>query len=1198
MRYETSNKRLRKLIISSILVLTTVITIACSTIIYPVRAEENVNQGNIDIINEKILDNLPLLAQQKETLTENQKKIDLKILNIAQNARKSMEKGIDPQFQSFTNSIVKVDNSGRFSVEIRVSSLSPEQRQLLLMSGMNIETAIPEYGLVKGTIPYNQIEAVSRLDFVTSIGNPGIMLLHTGGINSAGDNILKADIARATYGYNGTGIKIGVISDGVSNLVDSVASGDLPMFPAVDVRKTGIGDEGTAMLEIIHDLAPGSELAFYGPSDSTDMVTAINTLAATGCDIIVDDLVFSNEPKFEDGPIAQAARSYCNNSGVYVTSAGNSALRHYYHQYNPLATGEETYPFVHNYGSNDIGNSFVIPAGGGIFALLQWNNRWGQSGDDFAFVLYDAGGNFLNGSDQSQTGSGNPYEYFSWSNTSGSDKTVFLSIIEYSTTSARASIVFDYHVWYGNSLEYVVASNSIIGHEAIPEVLSCAAASAATPDTIEYFSSQGPGTVFFPSFQERQLPNITGIDGVNTKIGTLGHFSNPFYGTSAAAPHIAAVAALVWSADLTLTAVEVSSLIKNNAIDKGTAGYDYVWGNGRADAEKAVDNVNRAPSVNSLTTTNVTTTSAMLNGELTSLGTENPVNVSFLWGMDPQHWSETTPQAMTDTGYFSANITVSAGKTYYFRAKATGDGTVLGTQLNFLSTPIPQMEEISEPEGRWYSTDPLISSLSFNDIIGLDDGFYQIDGYYSGNWTALFTSCNTTLWSSDDWSVSQSEFDNIDEGEHCIYFMATNDDGEEEGEAGEWEWTFFKDTINPTSVNNLTSSTHTNNWSTSNRITVNWTAAIDNGSGVTGYAIVWNNNNTTNPSNEKNTGNVTTLTSPVLADGNNYYFHIKAVDQAGNWGLTAHAGPYAIDTTAPTGSGDNLTSTSHQTGVWSSDNTVAVSWTTATDGSSGLAGYAIKWDQSPTTNPDLVINTDNQTTDNTTELVDGMGYYFHIKAKDNAGNWSSPQHLGPFHISVYSPVLSYGAVSPASGYQNGKYIYSINYRHPQGLPPAAINVVIDGTALDNMTWTTGQSGNYTTDQVFIFEVSGSSLTVGSHTYTFSATDNASHTALGDIEITAGQRSLPRQAAGLADGGRRRWRAGGAGHHQLEYFYQQRRFVQPARGSQIRGREGVDQICQRSPGTNKRQDPVEKCENSAGEQPGGSSVRQFRGRFSL
>jgi hypothetical protein len=108
--------------------------------------------------------------------------------------------------------------------------------------------------------------------------------------------------------------------------------------------------------------------------------------------------------------------------------------------------------------------------------------------------------------------------------------------------------------------------------------------------------------------------------------------------------------------------------------------------------------------------------------------------------------------------------------------------------------------------------------------------------------------------------------------------------------------------------------------------------------------------------------------------------------------------------------------------------------------------------------------------------------------------------------------LSYGAVSPASGYQNGKYVYSINYRHPQGLPPAAINVVIDGTASDNMTWTTGQSGNYTTDQVFIYEVSGSSLTVGSHTYTFSATDNASHTAFGDIESHSGP-TISAQASG-------------------------------------------------------------------------------------
>jgi subtilisin family serine protease len=133
--------------------------------------------------------------------------------------------------------------------------------------------------------------------------------------------------------------------------------------------------------------------------------------------------------------------------------------------------------------------------------------------------------------------------------------------------------------------------DSLIGHAAVEEVLSTAAASAATPDTIESFSSRGPATIYFPSPESRQVPNITGVDGVETKTGQLGHFVNPFYGTSAAAPHVAAIAALVWDADPALTSPDVFTAITSTAVDLGTAGWDGTWGFGRVDAYAAVESV-------------------------------------------------------------------------------------------------------------------------------------------------------------------------------------------------------------------------------------------------------------------------------------------------------------------------------------------------------------------------------------------------------------------------------------------------------------------------------------------------------------------------------------------------------------------------------------------------------------------------------
>ena len=132
--------------------------------------------------------------------------------------------------------------------------------------------------------------------------------------------------------------------------------------------------------------APGAALAFYGPSTSVDMANGINALAAAGARVVVDDLSFFSEPKFEDGIIAEAVKNFATNGRVYVSSAGNRAQQHYRAPYNRL-TGlnfpSSEYPGVHDYSSGDIGNTVVVPPFCSIVVILQWNNRFGASADDF-----------------------------------------------------------------------------------------------------------------------------------------------------------------------------------------------------------------------------------------------------------------------------------------------------------------------------------------------------------------------------------------------------------------------------------------------------------------------------------------------------------------------------------------------------------------------------------------------------------------------------------------------------------------------------------------------------------------------------------------------------------------------------------------------------------------------------------------------
>ena len=155
----------------------------------------------------------------------------------------------------------------------------------------------------------------------------------TGSVNSQGDAILRANLARSTWGITGSGQKICAISDGVTSRAQAQASGNLP--GSIDVVKAGDGDEGTAMLEIINDLAPGAALGFYGPDTATDMANGIRALRDRGCTVIVDDLSINDEPYFQDGQVSAAINEVMVNSNVsYASSAGNVAQAHWQGPFN------------------------------------------------------------------------------------------------------------------------------------------------------------------------------------------------------------------------------------------------------------------------------------------------------------------------------------------------------------------------------------------------------------------------------------------------------------------------------------------------------------------------------------------------------------------------------------------------------------------------------------------------------------------------------------------------------------------------------------------------------------------------------------------------------------------------------------------------------------------------------------------------
>lgn len=494
-----------------------------------------------------------------------------------------------PSYSEHSSFSKRVNNQGEVQVYISVDNTDAQTINDLTALGFKVDIADSSLKLIQGWLPFQKFQEVQTIAAVRSIRTPDYAVPRTGSVNSQGDAILNADDVRAK-GFIGTGVKVGVISDGATNRQSAINSGNLPASIEIPVGFAGSGDEGTAMLEIVHDLAPGASLAFAGVRTSLEMLNAISALRNINCKIIVDDLGFFGEPFFEDGPIAQAAQAAVNAGVFYTSSAGNESQVHYEANFSGLGSRNipgRTLIDAHDFGGGDFLCRISASAGTTITVVLQWNNLFGSSGDDYDIFLVSADGTQqLDSSRDFQNGNDIPIEVLQF----GPVAVNTLADIAIERFSGSSNVRLEFFL-LPSSLqltEFGVPGGAIFGHPAALGVFAAGAISANDPgnDTVESFSSQGPSLIVFPSQVNRNKPEACAIDGVS--VSGAGGFPSPFFGTSAASPHVAAVAALLKSA-ISLTPAQITTALQNNAVDINTQGYDLVSGSGRIDALAAIN---------------------------------------------------------------------------------------------------------------------------------------------------------------------------------------------------------------------------------------------------------------------------------------------------------------------------------------------------------------------------------------------------------------------------------------------------------------------------------------------------------------------------------------------------------------------------------------------------------------------------------
>ena len=502
--------------------------------------------------------------------------------------------------------LIRVDAAGNVQVYLYMDSTSEEALAELRELGARIEIVNARWGVIQAWIPTTALDDFAALDVVDEVTLPDYAVTRAGSTTTEGDAIHRAHLVRAWSELNGAGVKLGVISDGVDSMSDSQSSGDLPANVEIDPDLPGEGDEGTALLEIVHDLAPGASLAFSGPSGSLEMVQAIDWLAndafgGTGADIIVDDAGFYREPYFEDGAVALAAADAVAGGAVFVSASGNFARRHYEAEF--VDGGGGFHAFAPNDTTMRIEPKRVVvgrSSRGRVTAFLQWNDRWGAAGTDYDLFVCREGWkptkfNLQNdrcaGSTRIQDGDDRPYELAVVTLPAGASADLYIH--RYAAGPATRLEMF---VTVGSIKEHGVPAGGIIGHPAVGGVIATGAIDAGDlgHDELRRSSDYGASEIYFPTRETREKPDLIGINGVAVT-GAGGH-RTPFNGTSAAAPHVAGVAALVLEATRraqpTLSkkaaADAVFATLSETAVDLGLEGFDDRFGFGRADALAAV----------------------------------------------------------------------------------------------------------------------------------------------------------------------------------------------------------------------------------------------------------------------------------------------------------------------------------------------------------------------------------------------------------------------------------------------------------------------------------------------------------------------------------------------------------------------------------------------------------------------------------
>ncbi len=524
-------------------------------------------------------------------------------------------------------SAVSVSSSARFNekgwvqADVHYDCAGDALAQALVSAGFSISSSVRlvPFCVIEGWIApesLSQIAAVAGVKHVvlpTYAVHPHLKgttaapaASAAGAIDVNGVQIMRAGQFVSQTGSNGAGAKVGVQSGGISNLKTIQSRGELPSVQVVkptDGLSSPAGDEGTALLEEIHAVAPGAALTYCGPSTYVEYTSCLNQMVAAGATILVDDIIFPQQDLLSsDSSEVQAVEQLLtqNPAVALFTAAGNYNGSYWEGDYSPVALSSLGLPpltcpsggatqtdyYVAQF-SGDPSQLLTLQQASNVPVAFAWADPPNQNASKFDVYWVDSADSTQSGCLAAGTATDNLVSQTV--QFTASSYTVYIG-----TPDATPAGKF-LKLWIGGD-GLTSLSKPTIGSVVTPQAYATGAVTVGAVNgsdgigsKIESFSSVGPVTLAFPQPTQVQVPVLVAPDGINVDAtgtyfaGSLFPDGN-FYGTSAAAPNAAAVAALIRGAFPALSASQLVAALTAGATQLGSVTPDGTFGYGRIDA--------------------------------------------------------------------------------------------------------------------------------------------------------------------------------------------------------------------------------------------------------------------------------------------------------------------------------------------------------------------------------------------------------------------------------------------------------------------------------------------------------------------------------------------------------------------------------------------------------------------------------------